>query len=184
MLMCAFVAAMCSRNKPYAKKRQAAKHAHSLQSTSLDDAVSNANARFVEATLSILTPMLFRMCAGIYIVVDHDRRFISSDNPCVWHDPAAYGRRPGQRQPALMLPDIEITLPLGPKAALIFTHNPQHSGFRKANAKCVDTINQRTRFRAHEWFVTHDGRDEKIWYEERPLRADAWENTREGRKRA
>lgn len=196
MLMCAFVAAMCSRNPPYTKKqlrvqsgkrglahKQAAKHGQTLQSNLRHDhgTVRSANAGFIEATLAILTPMLFRMCAGIFIVVDHDGRFISSDNPCVWHGPAVHRRPPEPRQPALTWSDIEITLPLGPKAALLFTHSPKHSGFLKADPKCVDLINQRTRLCAHEWFVTHDGQDKKIWCEERP-HADVWENTAEDKK--
>jgi Protein of unknown function (DUF4238) len=195
MLMCAFTAAMCSRTKPAGDnwsefhvqireqvRKQAAEHGHVLRSESLDDAVRNAHPQFVEATLQTLTPMLFRMHAGIHIPVGHDGTFITSDNPCVWNDPDAYRRPPGQRDPALMYENIEITLPLGPRVMLMFTHKHEYGGFFKADRKCVDIVNSRTRFRASDWFVTHDGRNEDIWFEERPLPDDAWENTTEGQE--
>lgn len=195
MIMCAFAAAMCSRSKPAGDNwsifqiqihqqatRLAAKHGHLLQSEDLDDAVRNSNARFVEATLATLTPMLLRMQAGIYIAVGHEGTFITSDNPCVWNDPDAYKRPPLHRNPALMYPNIEITLPLSPRGALMFTHKKEYAGFFKADRNCVDMINNRTRFHAHEWFVTHDGRNEQIWFAERPLPDDAWENTPEGKE--
>jgi len=177
MIMCAFAAGMCSRTKPAGDnwsdfhtrireqvRKQAAEHRRELRSEPLDDAVRNANPRFVEATLQTLTPLLFHMNSGIYIPVGHDGTFITSDNPCVWYDPDAYRRPPMQRYPALMYPNIQITLPLSPKAVLMFTHKPAFGGFFKADRKCVDTINRLTPFYAQEWFVTHDGRTEPIWF--------------------
>lgn len=195
MVICAFSAAMSSRSKAqgdhwagfFKRIRQqaanlAAKHGHVLESEELDDAVRNPYGRFVEATLPELTPRLFRMYAGIYISTDSKKPFITSDNPCVWHDPTAYKRPPAQRYPALMYRNIQITLPISPKASLMFTYKPEYGGFRRASAECVDTLNHLTRFHTREWFVTRDGKTEKIWFEARSMPEDAWENTPEGKK--
>ncbi len=192
-LLCAFVAAMCSRTKRAGDqltkvwdkvRSQASRLAHAqgrkLKSLQLDDLVHNASPRWVEATLSVLTPMLFQMRAGIYYAESRDA-FITSDNPCVWNDTDSLRRPPALRNPALNYPNIQIILPLSPKSVLLLTHDARYAGYFRADEQFINEINRLTRFFSHEYFVTQDGRTNSIWFEQRDLPMDAWENTAEGK---
>lgn len=193
-LLCAFVAAMSSRTKSVGDhnmaiwervrsqaKQLAETHGAELDSPQLDDAVRNAKAHFVEATIQVLTPMLFPMHAGTYYAQDRGA-FITSDNPCVWDDPDRFKRPPAYRSPALCYPNVKIFLPLSPKSLLIFSHDKAYGGYFRADKKFIDEVNRYIRFSSHEYYVTQDGRANEFWFEGRGLPADAWEYTEEGKE--
>lgn len=180
-LLCAFAAAMCSRTKPSGDRwaavwdrvrsqanRLAQAHGAELDSPQLDDAVRNAHARFVEATVQVLTPMLFPMCAGIYYA-DGRGAFITSDNPCVWYDPDSSKRPPAHRSPALCYPNVKLLLALSPNSLLLFAHDKEYGGYRRAGGPLMDEVNRLIRFSSHEYFVTRDGRTNNLWFERRDL---------------
>jgi len=192
-LLCAFVAAICSRTRAagdnWAKtwdtvRSQAARaalaHGTILDSPQLDDVVRNASGYHVEVTLKVLTPMLFHMRSGIYFAEDRGA-FITSDNPCVWYDRDSAKRPPAYRGPALSIPNIQILLPLSPGSLLLLSHDRRYAGYRRADEQFIDEVNRLVRFHSHEHFVTHDGRARSVWFEERSLPADAWEYTEEGK---
>jgi len=192
-MLCAFVAAMCSRTKPAGDQwtalfetiraqasRDAKAHGSQLHSPRLDDAVRNAKAYIVGASLSVLTPMLFSMRAGIYYAENHGT-FITSDNPCVWYDPDSFRRPPAHRTPALCYPNIKILLPLSPNSLLLFGRDKDYAGYRRGSEQFICEVNRLIRFNAHQHFVTRDGSTSNLWFEPRGLPADAWENTAEGK---
>jgi hypothetical protein len=192
-LLCAFVATMSSRTKPAGdnwaetwdkvrskSSRLAQAHGAKLDSPQLDDAVRNAYAHIVDATVKVLTPMLFHLRAGIYYA-ENRGAFITSDNPCVWSDPDSFRRPPAHRSPALCYPNIKILLPLSPNSLLLFGHDKRYAGYFRADEQFIDEVNRLTRFFSHEYFVTRDGSAKDFWFERRDLPADAWENTDEGK---
>jgi hypothetical protein len=191
--LCAFVAAMCSRTEPAGDNwatiwhdvrskasRQARAHGAELHSLQLDDAVRNANAHFVGASLQVLAPMLFHMSAGIYYSKNRGA-FITSDNPCVWYDPDSAKRPPAQRTAALCWPKIKILLPLSPRSLLMLSHDKEYAGYFSADEQFIDGVNWLTRSFLHKFFVTCDGRTKAAWFEIHDPPADAWEFTNEGR---
>jgi hypothetical protein len=184
-LLCAFLAAMSSRTKAAGDqmagvwesvrsqaKNLAKAHGSELNSEQLDDAVRNANANLVEATLQVVTPMLFRLHLGMFYAEDRGA-FITSDHPCVWHDPDMWKRPPAYRSPALCYPNVKILLPLSPKSLLMFGHDQNYAESRRADKKFIDEVNRHIRFSSHEYFVTQDGHTNPFWFEERGLPADA-----------
>jgi len=63
------------------------------------------------AQVAVAGPLLYEL--DLAVITTHDPvGFITSDNPCVWWDNAAYKRPPFYRSPALMYDSIEITLPV------------------------------------------------------------------------
>ncbi len=54
--------------------------------------------------------------------------FITSDNPCIWHDPEAHKRPPMYQVPALMHDSIEIILPISPTHCL-FLNRQKINGY-------------------------------------------------------
>jgi hypothetical protein len=192
-LLCAFVAAMCSRTKPAGKqwtelfatiRGQATRHAQArglqLHSPRLDDAVRNAKAYLVGASLNVLTPMLFSLRAGIYYA-ENRSAFITCDNPCVWYDPDSFKRPPALRTQGLLWPKMKILLPLSPRSLLLFGRDDDYAGYRRANEQFIGEVNRLIRFNAHQYFVTRDGHTSDLWFEPRGLPADAWEYTEDGR---
>ena len=192
-LLCAFVAAMCSRTKPAGdhwktfleeirgqSNRLAQMHGSQTESSRLDDVVRNANAYVVGATLNVLTPMLFALRFGIYYA-ENRGTFITSDNPCVWYDPEAFRRPPATRTPALCYPTVKILLPLSPNSLLMFAEDKNYAGYFRASEQFIGEVNRLIRFNAHQHFVTQNGRSSSLWFEERGLPADAWENTPDGK---
>jgi hypothetical protein len=192
-LLCAFVAAMCSRTKSAGDnwatmwdtvrsqaRRRALEHSSIFDSPQLDDAVLNASGRYVQVTLKVLTPMLFHMRLGIYFV-ENRGTFITSDNPCVWYDRDKFRRPPAYRGPALSHPNVQILLALSPRSLLLLSHDKKWAGYFRADTQFIDEVNRLIRFDSHEHFVTHDGRSKPVWFEERGLPAHAWENTEEGK---
>src|SRR5713101_5619201 len=47
-----------------------------------------------------------------------DIGFITSDHPCVWHDPEGYKRPPMYQSPGLIYETIQITLPISPEQCI------------------------------------------------------------------
>lgn len=192
-LLCAFVAAMSSRTKAagdqmagvWESVRSQARalaqdHGSELDSEQLDDAVRNANANLVEATIQVVTPMLFSLHMGVFYAQDRGT-FITSDIPCVWYDPDMWKRPPAYRSPALCYPNVKLFLPLSPKSLLMLGHDQNYAGYPRADKRFIDEVNRYIRFSSHEYFVTKDGHTNPFWFEERGLPADAWENTEEGK---
>jgi len=120
---------------------------------------------------------LFEMNLAMFVAADGEA-FITSDEPCVWHNPQSYKFPPMLRSPGLAQQDIEISLPISPCYLALFSWNKWNEKmsldpeFLKALGHCapapkgvVDHLNQRTRALCNEYFVTRDGRTKTIWFE-------------------
>ena len=155
---------------------------NALPVTSLEtkDMAQHAHQRMIQATLSTLPQMLFRMSLAI-LETDDPLGFITSDNPCVWVDPDAYKRPPGLRSPNLGNRMIEVSFPLTPQHALMFSHS-RLRGYMRAAPQTVDELNRRVRFGCSEHFISWKGEMKLSWFEKRVLPNDAWENTAGGRR--
>jgi uncharacterized protein DUF4238 len=185
-MLCAFVAAMCSRTKPAGNQwkdlfeairslatRDAFARGFQCNSPRLDDAVRNAKGRFVSTALVVLTPMLFSLRAGIYFAEERGS-FITCDDPCVWYDADRFRRPPALRTHGLCWPKMKLLLPLSPGSLLMFGRDRDYAGCRRANEQFIGEVNRLIRFNAHRYFVTRDGRTNDLWFEPRNLPADAW----------
>ena len=65
---------------------------------------------------------------------------------------------------------------------MLLGYDKEYAGYFRADEQFIDEINRRIRFESHEYFVTRDGRTKSLWFEERGLPEDAWENTAEGKE--
>lgn len=89
--------------------------------------------------------------------------FITSDNPCVWHDPEGYTRPFPYQGPALIYPSIEITLPISPSNMLMLNRRG-HNGYLSlsefgplVDMQIVSNANKRTCSRATESIIVNKG---------------------------
>lgn len=112
--------------------------------------------------IALLTPELARLNLAVLCTEDTPG-FITSDDPCVWHDPAAHLRSPMHRSPALMYETLEITMPLTPRRMLLLSHRPL-IGYIKISGDLVDDLNRRTRAFAVREFVGRGPTAKAIWY--------------------
>jgi hypothetical protein len=129
---------------------------------------------------------LFAMNLAHFVAADG--AFITSDEPCVWHNPKSYRFPPMLRSPGLAQQDIEITLPISPQYLALFSWKKWNEKlsldpeFLESLGHCapapkgiVDHLNQRTRALCNEYFVTRDSRTEPIWFELGKEPEDSWD---------
>jgi len=129
----------------------------------------------LRVTIRTLTPLLAKLDMAI-IEAPKESPFITSDNPCVWFDAAAYKRPPMFQSPALMYKTIEITLPISPHQ-IIWLNRAGIIGYEKANVLVVDELNRRTRFLAHGYFVSDRNETKPYWFDRGVEPDDSWEKT-------
>jgi hypothetical protein len=125
--------------------------------------------------ITAVTPNLFVLDFAVF-TTDDDIGFITSDNPCVWFDPAAYKRPPMYRAPALMYETIEITVPISPHQCLAFNRR-NIKGYIDVNQKMVDEINRRARFNCDEYTVVRKKYKKDMWFDPGEEPEDSWEKT-------
>jgi hypothetical protein len=138
-------------------------------------------------SIQTIAGALFEMNLAIFVAADGES-FITSDEPCAWHNPQSYKFPPMLRSPGLAQQDIEISLPISPHYLALFSWNKWNEKmsldpeFLKTLGHCapapkgvVDHLNQRTRALCNEYFVTRDGRTEPIWFELGQEPADSWD---------
>ena len=114
-------------------------------------------------TVKSLVPHLTRFSAAFLTTTD-ETGFITSDDPCVWFDPAAHQRPPMHRAPALMYKTLEITLPISPDCLLLLNKKGVEGYFEIPLAD-VDEINRRTRAFADKVFISRSAEAKPFWYE-------------------
>lgn len=90
--------------------------------------------------------------------------FITSDNPCVWFDPADYQNPRPFGAGGLISPTLEITLPLSPKQMLFFGGALITSGvYIPIDNEMVDSLNKRTRLFSDEFFISNNPKVKPSW---------------------
>jgi hypothetical protein len=112
------------------------------------------------------------------LVTDASPGFITSDAPCVLYDPAAYRRPPIYRAPGLAYKTVEVSLPLTPTRLLLISWNRGFDGqYIPVDDSTVDEANRTTQSYATGKIVSCTNETRDSWFEERPVPADAWENS-------
>ena len=92
------------------------------KSMSIDDVrelVDHPIQSLLSANVTGIAPWLFKMPFLILETTD-STGFITSDNPCVWFDPALYQKESPFGAGGLISPTLEITLPLSPNQRISF----------------------------------------------------------------
>jgi len=113
-----------------------------------EDVVEHMN-RPIQAGLPVLATdgasMLFQIPFVILAVRD-PVRFITSDTPCVWFDPASYEKPPPFGAGGLVSPTLEITLPLSPTQMLFFGRKlvVSNTYLTVSDKTAVQSLNRRT----------------------------------------
>ena len=137
--------------------------------------------------VATLTPLLSRLDMAILEIENDSIGFITSDNPCVMFDPAAYKRPPFYRAPGLAYPTTEITLPVSPRQCICL-NQMKLKGYWRVQETHLDEINRRTRFWADKYFVVNCNQIKRIWFDLGKEPEDSWEklhgqkNNSSGRK--
>ena len=65
--------------------------------------------------------------------------------------------------PALMYDSIEISLPISPRQCILLNRRDR-CGYRHVPVKAVEEINRRTRFGAHEHYVSCSDKSNPYWF--------------------
>ena len=89
--------------------------------------------------------------------------FITSDHPYIWFDPESFKRPKMYQAPALMYDSIEISLPISPRQCILLNRRGR-CGYRHVPVKAVEEINRRTRFGAHEHYVSCSDKSNPYWF--------------------
>jgi len=120
----------------------------------------------------IMFPMLIaelKAFAAVEIKVgilyhDHGTDFVTSDNPCVWFDPATANAPPIYRGVGLGSPTVEVTLPIGPKATLILSRNDQLEGYVPISELFVHELNRRTVLHCDKEVISAHEEPNPYWF--------------------
>lgn len=135
----------------------------------------NANPDFVATSIEISAPILFEMDLSFYST-DDPIGFITSDEPCIVHNPTAYRYDPMMRGPGLLQQDVQVLLPLSPRLLVVFSHTRTYPYVTPLTTEQTNDINRMLIHTAHEEIVSWqpEVREEWFSFEDQPLPADAW----------
>jgi len=119
---------------------------------------------FLSANVTILAPMLFKR-PFLILETTVSNSFITSDNPCIWFDPAIYQKPRPPGAGGLISPTLEITMPLSPSQIIFFGMKLIISGrYMLITDQVVDNLNFRTRFGSHKYFVSNNPKARPSWF--------------------
>jgi hypothetical protein len=114
---------------------------------------------------------LHRTYIFVILVAPESGRFITSDAPCVWHDPVA-NKSPGPLgSGGLSSPTMEISLPVSPRLMLFFAPKRRmvnrESGvyLRLPDHTAIDELNKRTALWADQYIVSQTQETDGVWSE-------------------
>jgi len=93
--------------------------------------------------------------------------FITSDQPCVWFDPALDDAPCAWRSPGLDSPTIEVLLPLSP-SCLLFFNRLGLKGYIPATSVVVRKTNRMVRFGADRAYVVRRNHSDEYWFASNP----------------
>jgi hypothetical protein len=134
---------------------------------SIED-VRDLAERPIQNTLSMLVTEISLELARIPFVILETQvagGFITSDNPCVWFDPASYENPREYSAGGLLSPTLEITLPISPTQMLIFGRKLIGSIYiPNIDEEMVHSLNKRTRLGSHEYFVANNSIVRSEWF--------------------
>jgi hypothetical protein len=98
---------------------------------------------------------------------ESEQGFITSDDPCVWYDPARYIKPRPFGAGGLYSPTLEITFPLSPSQLLVIANSLPVSGIYldMNEIENLNEINHRTRFFTKEYIVSNKPKIEPQWFQ-------------------
>lgn len=131
--------------------------------------VEQPTQEMLSTIVTEVSPMLFEIPFMIAETLEAPG-FITSDDPCVWFDPANYLDPPPRGAGGLLSPTIEITLPLSPNHLLYFSrkHAFPNIYLPVPGRELVDQLNARTRAFAHEFFIANQPEARTEWFQSSP----------------
>jgi hypothetical protein len=119
---------------------------------------------FLSVNVTELTPMLFKRPFLILESADSNP-FITSDDPCVWYDPASYQKPRPRGAGGLVSPTLEISMPLSPNQMIFFGMKLNVSGaYIPIEDQMVDQLNYRTRLDSHDYFISNSPEARQSWF--------------------
>lgn len=92
-----------------------------------------------------------------------DPGFITSDAPVVWCDPDRKGSL--RRSLSFKDPGLEISFPVSPSQALLFTHRPVDVRYLDVHDEFVAEVNARTRSHCDKCFVVRRNHLKHSWFD-------------------
>lgn len=127
--------------------------------------VEQPTQEMLSAVVTGVSPMLLEIPFVIVEALEAPG-FITSDDPCVWFDPANYLDPAPRGAGGLSSPTIEITLPLSPNHMLYFSrkHAFPNIYLPVPERDLVDRLNARTRAFAHEFFIANQPEARAEWF--------------------
>ncbi len=162
--------AAMDKSTPEERKRMSAallsphtKNEKSLSMEEVREIVEKPIQSMLSANVVQTAPLLFKKP---YLILEAPigNSFITSDNPCVWFDPADYQNPRPFGAGGLISPTLEITLPLSPKQMLFFGGKLIVSGlYLPAENEMVANLNKRTRLFSDEFFVSNNSKVKSSW---------------------
>lgn len=146
----------------------------SISSAEIDTMLINIHPEYVTDTIDIAAPLLFRMDLSLFST-DDPLGFITSDNPCIMHNPTAYRYHPMVRNPGLRQRDVQIMLPLSPRLMIAYTHKRTFPLITPLPTAALDDFNRLSVWNADKEIVSWRGELKDHWFStsfEQP--PDAW----------
>jgi hypothetical protein len=140
----------------------------------IDEFLVNSHPEYLIETIEISAPILFGMDLAMYSA-DDELGFLTSDEPCIMHNPTAYRYHPIMRSPGLLQRDVQVILPLSPRLLIAFSHKPTFPRITPLRREHVDEINRMVVWSATEEIISWTGKLRDEWFAPiAPLPVDAW----------
>jgi hypothetical protein len=140
----------------------------------VDEFLVNSHPEYLIETIEISAPILFAMHLSLYSA-DDELGFLTSDEPCIMHNPTAYRYHPIMRSPGLLQRDAQVFLPLSPRLLIAFSHTPTYPRITPLKREHVDVINRMIVWSATEEIISWTGALRDAWFAPAgPLPVDAW----------
>jgi hypothetical protein len=145
-----------------------------ISAEEIDGFLVNSHPEYLTNTIEIAAPILFAMDLSFYST-DDQLGFLTSDEPCIMHNPTAYRYHPMMRSPGLLQRDVQVLLPLSPKLLIVFSHTRTYPYITPLSKEPVDAINRMIVWSANKEIVSWRGELREEWFtpvESTPV--DAW----------
>lgn len=142
-------------------------HVDNEESMSMEDVqrmVEQPIQSSLSANVVTAAPFLREMRFLILEVTGSDY-FITSDNPCIWFDPASYQDPRPIGAGGLISPTMEITLPLSPRHMVFYGNELLASGvYMPIDHLMIQNLNKRTRLFADQYFISNGSTLNPKWF--------------------
>jgi hypothetical protein len=139
----------------------------SMSINEVRELITNTAGHIVPPGIEVWTSALVRMSMFV-LCCDGRDGFITSDNPCIMWDHGPPLDPPFHRLgPTIFTKTIEITVPISPRQALVYSHRPVDFGYREASAAQIGEVNRRTAFQSSKELVANSESIARAWTQQR-----------------